>query len=108
MHPDDIGMATEGDMFHNRRKPNIIIRNAIQLLSRLPARDRFENQNQPALNGLIDDPEAARASAGRLQEMRIGRVFPGHADSFRMDELELSVEKTRKRIRVNPPLTCHL
>ena len=42
MHPDDAGMAECGDMFVNRNKPNIIIRNLLPVFSGFGKSERFE------------------------------------------------------------------
>jgi len=41
MHPDDAGMAERGDMFVNRKKPNIIIRKLLPILSGFGSAERF-------------------------------------------------------------------
>jgi hydroxyacylglutathione hydrolase len=41
MHPDDLGMAERGDMFVNRSRPNVLVRTALPLFSRLDDSDRF-------------------------------------------------------------------
>lgn len=136
MHPGDLAMATEGDMFFNRHRPNIIVQKLISLLAgfgpeqrfhpdvdiqhgdrlddygfpaeaiSLPGHskgsiglllqdgslfcgDLFENRDRPALNGIMDNLEEARASAARLQEMQIGTVYPGHGAPFLLSEFSL-------------------
>ncbi len=41
MHPDDSGMAERGDMFFNRRRPNIIVRLLIPIFSRFGGSELF-------------------------------------------------------------------
>jgi hydroxyacylglutathione hydrolase len=41
MHPDDAGMAERGDMFVNRKKPNILIRKLVPVLSGFGRSKRF-------------------------------------------------------------------
>jgi glyoxylase-like metal-dependent hydrolase (beta-lactamase superfamily II) len=41
MHRDDSGMAEQGDMFVNRKKPNIIIKLLLPLFSRFGKKERF-------------------------------------------------------------------
>lgn len=47
--------------------------------------DLFANMEEPALNSIMDDREAARASAERLKGMGIATVYPGHGKPFRME-----------------------
>jgi glyoxylase-like metal-dependent hydrolase (beta-lactamase superfamily II) len=42
MHPDDLGMAAEGDMFSSRKSGNALIKFLAPLLFRFPKEDRFE------------------------------------------------------------------
>ena len=44
--------------------------------------DLFENLKGPALNSLMDDPQAARESLERLQALQITTVYPGHGEPF--------------------------
>ena len=44
--------------------------------------DLFENLKRPALNSLMDDPQAARESLERLQALQITTVYPGHGVPF--------------------------
>ncbi len=46
--------------------------------------DLLDNTARPALNSLIDDPAAARASLQRLECMNIRTVYPGHGRPFPM------------------------
>jgi glyoxylase-like metal-dependent hydrolase (beta-lactamase superfamily II) len=41
MHPDDAGMAEKGDMFFNRKPPNVIIRKLLPILSGFGKAQRF-------------------------------------------------------------------
>ena len=41
MHPDDAGMAKDGDMFVNRKKPNAIIKTLLPLFTRFRKSERF-------------------------------------------------------------------
>jgi glyoxylase-like metal-dependent hydrolase (beta-lactamase superfamily II) len=41
MHRDDAGMVENGDMFWNRKRPNVILRSLARLMFRLPRVDRF-------------------------------------------------------------------
>ena len=42
MHQEDLGMAEYGDMFFNRKQPNILIRKIIPILSDFGKRERFK------------------------------------------------------------------
>lgn len=135
MHRDDSGMAEHGDMFVNRKKPNILIRFLLPAFTgfgrserfapdiyledghslspygleanvvSLPGHskgsigvltgdgeffcgDLFENTKGPALNSLMDDPVAARASVARLDDLAIRTVYPGHGQPFSMQLLK--------------------
>ena len=44
--------------------------------------DLFENLKGPALNSLMDDPQAAQESLARLQGLAISTVYPGHGQPF--------------------------
>jgi len=134
MHRADSGMGENGDMFENRKKPNIIIRSLIPLFTgfgkdeqfspdlllddgydlsphglearvlSLPGHskgsigvltaegdlfcgDLFENTKGPALNSLMDDPEAAKVSLAVLESYKIRFVYPGHGEPFAMESL---------------------
>ena len=41
MHRDDAGMAERGDMFVNRRRPNVLVRSLIPLFTGFGAAERF-------------------------------------------------------------------
>lgn len=41
MHPGDLGMAEQGDMFYNRKQPNILIRTLVPLLTGFGKSQRF-------------------------------------------------------------------
>jgi hydroxyacylglutathione hydrolase len=49
--------------------------------------DLFENSKAPALNSLMDDPAAARASLETLKSLQIKTVYPAHGRPFEMDLL---------------------
>lgn len=49
--------------------------------------DLFENTGQPKLNSLLQDETAAQSSMAALKEMEIKRVYPGHGESFLLQEL---------------------
>jgi glyoxylase-like metal-dependent hydrolase (beta-lactamase superfamily II) len=48
--------------------------------------DLFENTRQPALNGIMDDLEAARDSAAKLASLGVQTVYPGHGQPFALDD----------------------
>lgn len=41
MHPGDVGMAEKGDMFYNRKQPNILIKTLVPLLTGFGKAQRF-------------------------------------------------------------------
>jgi glyoxylase-like metal-dependent hydrolase (beta-lactamase superfamily II) len=41
MHRDDSGMVERGDMFENRKKPNLVIRSLLPIFSRFVSSERF-------------------------------------------------------------------
>jgi len=133
MHKDDLEMAEHGNMFANRKQPNILIRTLIPLLSgfgktemfkpdifiadghdlsafdfdatvlSIPGHslgsigiltasgdlfcgDLFENLNNPSLNSIMDDLAAAKASVEKLKRFEINTVYPGHGDTFLMEQ----------------------
>ena len=49
--------------------------------------DLLESTKGPALNAIMDDPEAARASVDRLRTLAINTVYPGHGGPFPMERL---------------------
>ncbi len=134
MHADDAGMVQYGDMFVNRKQPNMIIRTLLPAFTGFGKAQRFtpdvhledredladygfdahvvsipghskgsigiltaggdlfcgdllDNTKSPALNSLIDDPEAARASLQKLKGLSIGMVYPGHGQSFSLTQV---------------------
>lgn len=134
MHRDDSGMAERGDMFVNRKKPNILIKTLLPVFTGFGTSERFtpdlllddgydlsqhgleaiviclpghskgsigvltasgelfcgdlfENTKGPALNSLMDDPAAAKASVVKLKSLKIGMVYPGHGQPFAMELL---------------------
>ncbi len=44
--------------------------------------DLFDNTKTPALNSIMDDLSTARESMGRLNNLGINTVYPGHGDQF--------------------------
>lgn len=44
--------------------------------------DLFDNTSRPALNTLLDDPSAARASLEGLRRLNIKTIYPGHGAPF--------------------------
>jgi glyoxylase-like metal-dependent hydrolase (beta-lactamase superfamily II) len=134
MHRADSGMGETGNMFDNRKKPNVLIRSLVPLFTgfgeserftpdlllddgydltphglgarvlSLPGHskgsigiltaegdlfcgDLFENRKEPALNSLMDDPEAAKVSLAVLASYKIRFVYPGHGEPFAMEQL---------------------
>ena len=49
--------------------------------------DLFENTAGPALNSIMDDLGAAEESVGRLKDLHIKTVYPGHGQPFPMEQL---------------------
>jgi hydroxyacylglutathione hydrolase len=47
--------------------------------------DLLTNVDRPALNSLMDDLGAAKASVDRLHSLEIGTVYPGHGQPFAME-----------------------
>jgi hydroxyacylglutathione hydrolase len=137
MHRADSGMGESGDMFENRKKPNVLIRSLIPLFTgfgrdeqfspdlllddgydlsplgldarvlSLPGHskgsigvltaegdlfcgDLFENTKGPALNSLMDDPDAAKVSLAVVQTYKIRFIYPGHGEPFALELLEKS------------------
>lgn len=92
-HNEDLGIVERGDMFVNRKKPNLIIRMLLPIFSRFGSSERFvpdllETTNNPALGYLTDDLVAANASVKKLANMGIGMVYPGHGNPFLMHLFE--------------------
>ena len=50
--------------------------------------DLLENTVKPALNSIVDDPEAMQASVEALRGLGIGTAYPGHGRPFAMDTLQ--------------------
>lgn len=129
MHCDDSGMAERGDMFVNRKKPNILVRAIVPIFTGFGTSERFtpdillddgydlsqhgleakviylpghskgsigiltaggelfcgdlfDNTKEPALNSIMDDPTAGKASAAKLEALSIRMVYPGHGQPF--------------------------
>jgi glyoxylase-like metal-dependent hydrolase (beta-lactamase superfamily II) len=49
--------------------------------------DLFENTKGPALGSIVDDRDAAMASASRLKGAGVKAVYPGHGKPFAMQQL---------------------
>ena len=49
--------------------------------------DLLENYGEPALNSIMDDPAAARASVEYLRSLATTTVYPGHGQPFALDSL---------------------
>ena len=49
--------------------------------------DLLVNSEKPAVNSLIDDPDAARASVEKLKGLEISTVYPGHGAPFQWNLL---------------------
>ncbi len=49
--------------------------------------DLLINNVTPALNSIIDDLPAAKASLERLKGLSVGTVYPGHGKPFQFDQL---------------------
>ena len=133
MHKDDLGMVERGEMFANRKQPNILIRKLVPALigfgkserftpeifiedghdfnkygfdaeaislpghsmgsvgiltasGNLFCGDLFENQEEPSLNSIMDDLDAANASVEKLKTFKINTVYPGHGKPFQMEQ----------------------
>ena len=134
MHQEDLGMAEHGDMFFNRKQPNILIRKIIPMLLGFCKGERFkpdifigagndlsqygfdadiisipghskgsigilldngdlfcgdllENTENPALNSIMDNIDAAKTSIEKLKRLKIKTVYPGHGKAFLMEQL---------------------
>jgi glyoxylase-like metal-dependent hydrolase (beta-lactamase superfamily II) len=48
--------------------------------------DLFTNGGKPALNSIMDDPGAAKASVERLRSLGVNTVYPGHGSPFLLSE----------------------
>jgi hydroxyacylglutathione hydrolase len=137
MHRDDAGMASDGDMFFNRKQPNVLLRKLAPVIIGFGKAQRFTpdvlledgdnlsaygfdarifslpghskgsigvltaatdlfcgdllvNPDKPALNTLIDDMPAAKASLQRLVSLDVGTVYPGHGKPFPFHLLQAS------------------
>ncbi len=51
--------------------------------------DLLENVKSPALNSIMDDLAAARASIEKLARLRPGTIYPGHGSAFPYSRLDL-------------------
>jgi glyoxylase-like metal-dependent hydrolase (beta-lactamase superfamily II) len=52
------------------------------------AGDLLENTKQPALNSIMDDRAAAQASVEKLKRLQVKLVYPGHGQSFPLDQVD--------------------
>ena len=133
MHIDDTGMAENGDIFWNRKKPNFIMQFIAKSLFKLNVSDRFtpdilikdeddlkgygleakiirmnghskgsigiltkngdlfcgdlfENIRKPKLNSIMDSINSAKLSVEKIRKFNINTVYPGHGNSFLMNE----------------------
>jgi hydroxyacylglutathione hydrolase len=50
--------------------------------------DLLANVKGPALNELMDDPAAGRASVDRLKGLNVRTVYPGHGEPFSMSQVD--------------------
>ena len=50
--------------------------------------DLLENTSKPRMNPIMDDLEAADRSVGRLMQLGVDIVYPGHGDPFKMAALQ--------------------
>lgn len=50
--------------------------------------DLFTNTDKPVINSIMDDEEAANASAQKLGNLDIKTVYPGHGEPFLMDDFK--------------------
>jgi glyoxylase-like metal-dependent hydrolase (beta-lactamase superfamily II) len=50
--------------------------------------DLFTNTKEPSLGAIIDDEAATQASVGKLKQMDIEQVYPGHGDPFSWELLK--------------------
>ena len=48
--------------------------------------DLFENTEEPALNGIMDDVVRAQTSIEKLKKLGINTVYPGHGKPFLLDQ----------------------
>lgn len=44
--------------------------------------DLFENIDKVKINSIMDDVETAKASIGKLKDMRVHIIYPGHGNAF--------------------------
>lgn len=134
MHSDDVEMAEKGDMFSNRKRPNILVQKIVPLLFGYGKNERFkpdilingeydlsphgieakvisipghskgsigiltengdfycgdllENPDIPQLNSIMDDTAAAKESVEVLKRHEIKTIYPGHGESFKLEQL---------------------
>ena len=58
--------------------------------------DLLENRDGPALNSIMDDPTAAKASIEKLRHLEITTVYPGHGEPFSMGQLLENLSKNNR------------
>jgi glyoxylase-like metal-dependent hydrolase (beta-lactamase superfamily II) len=51
--------------------------------------DLLENYGEPAMNSIMDDPVAAKASIEYLRSIEVTTVYPGHGQPFALDSLTI-------------------
>ena len=69
MHRDDAGMAERGDMFVNRKRPNLLVRSLVPLFTGFGAAERFT-------------PDLSLADGDDLAQYGLGATIlslPGHS-----------------------------
>ncbi len=47
----------------------------------------MDSMGKPSLEFFIDDMAAAKASLGRLKELSVGMVYPGHGKPFQLERI---------------------
>ena len=55
--------------------------------------DLLTNRDKPALNSIMDDPEAANTSVEKLKSLKINTVYPGHGKQFPMERFIINHRK---------------
>ena len=59
--------------------------------------DLLENNEVPAVGSIVDDKQAAQNSTDRLRRLNIRTVYPGHGESFPLQELLDPLDADRHR-----------
>jgi hydroxyacylglutathione hydrolase len=54
--------------------------------------DLLTNIDKLVLNSIMDDETAANASVEKLKKLNVNIVYPGHGESFLMDDLNIATE----------------